>query len=73
MKYNELAKNFGFQIKMMRMKKGVTQAQLAELLNCQENYVSCIETGKVNVTLKTINKIANSLGVKELKFFDFED
>lgn len=73
MNYDEFVKNFGFQLKIIRMKKGITQAALAEILGCQENHISNIETGKVNVTLKTINKIANALSVKEFKFFDFED
>jgi transcriptional regulator with XRE-family HTH domain len=73
MEYDKLAKNFGFRLKMVRMKKGMTQATLSEILHCQENHISDIERGKINVTLKTISKIASALGIKEEKLFNFED
>lgn len=73
MNYDELAKNFGFKLKMLRMKKGMSQTTLANILNWQDTYLSDVERGKVNVTLKTINKIANALGIKEEKLFNFED
>ncbi len=62
---NKVLKVFGFNIKVERMKKGLTQAQLAEMLNVHEKHICKIETGKQNVTLKTLNKIANILGVTE--------
>jgi len=73
MNYDELAKNFGFKVKMSRMKKGMSQTVLANILNWQESYLSDVERGKVNVTLKTISKIADALGIKEEKLFNFED
>lgn len=62
---NKVLKVFGFNIKVERMKRGLTQAQLAEMLNVHEKHICKIETGKQNVTLKTLNKIANILGVTE--------
>lgn len=73
MEYNELSKNFGFRLKILRMKKNMTQAMLAEILGWQENYLSEVERGKINVTLKTINKIAAALDIEEQKLFDFKD
>ena len=55
---------FGLNVKFERMKQGLTQAQLAELLEVHEKYISRIETGKQNVTIKTIYKIAHALKVK---------
>lgn len=72
MSYNELLKNFGFKLKIIRMKKNISQAELAELIGVHENYISDIECGKRNITMKTINKIANALEIDEIKFFDFE-
>ncbi|MBR1754259.1 helix-turn-helix transcriptional regulator [bacterium] len=65
MNEEKLLKVFGLNLKMERMKKGLTQAQLAELLNIHEKHVCKIETGKQNVTLKTLSRIANVLGVNE--------
>jgi len=65
MLYNELAKNFGIRIKYFRLLRGITQEHLAEKLEMSARYVSDIENGKVNVTLKTINKIAQNLSIEE--------
>lgn len=61
----QLLKIFGFNVKVERMKKGLTQAQLAEIINVHEKHICKIETGKQNVTLKTLAKIALALEVKE--------
>ena len=61
--YNIL-KIFGFNLKVLRMKNGLTQFQLAEKLNVHEKHICKIETGKQNVTLKTLEKIAKALEVE---------
>jgi len=65
MEDERLLKIFGFNIKVERMKRGWTQAQLAEKLNIHEKHVCKIETGKQNVTLKTLARIAQVLEVDE--------
>jgi transcriptional regulator with XRE-family HTH domain len=69
MNEDKLLKVFGFNMKVQRMKKGLTQFQLAELLNMHEKHICKIETGKQNVTLKTIAKIATTLGIDEVELF----
>lgn len=64
---DEVLKRFGFNLKVARMKKGVSQAQLAEILDVHEKYVSRIERGKQNVTLKTLNKLAKSIDIEIYK------
>lgn len=62
---DNVLKIFGFNLKVERMKKGLTQAQLAELLGVHEKHICKIETGKQNVTLKTLDKIACVLHIKK--------
>ena len=62
---NNLLKIFGFNVKVERMRQGLTQAKFAEMLNIHEKHIYKIESGKQNVTLKTIGRIANVLKVKE--------
>lgn len=62
---DKILKVFGFNMKVMRMKKGLTQFQLAEILNVHEKHICKIETGKQNITLKTLAKISNALDVEE--------
>ena len=68
---NEFLKEFGFKLKMYRMKKGITQAQLGELVDISEHRISEIENGRCNITLKSVNKIFNALNIDSKKWFDF--
>ena len=65
MNNRNLLKIFGVNVKIERLKLGYTQEQLAEILNMHEKHISKIETGKQNVTLKTLSQIANALRVQE--------
>ena len=65
-------KKFGMNLKIERIKKGYTQEVLAEIVNMHEKHIGKIETGNQNVTLKTINKLADALEINALKFFNFD-
>jgi len=72
MEQNDICKKFGFNVKVERMRKNYTQAYLAEIMNVSVRYISDIECGKQNVTLKTIEKLATALdiNVHKLMYFD---
>ncbi len=53
----------GKRIKEERLKKGLTQENLAELVGVSNNFISYIETGKKKASLNTIAKIADVLEV----------
>ena len=65
-------KEFGVRLKLLRIKKDMTQAQLGEMINISEHRISQIENGKCNITLKTINKISNALNIPAVKLFTFD-
>lgn len=71
MKDEEALKKFGFNVKLERMRQGITQAEFAEMLNVHEKYVSRIETGKQNATIKTLNKLSKTLKIDMYKFLKF--
>lgn len=54
-------KNIGENIKKIRTKKGITQAQLAEKANISNVHMSHIETGSVAMSLDCLINISNSL------------
>ena len=54
-------KNIGKNIKTLRSKKGLTQAQLAEMSNISTVHMSHIETGSVAMSLDSLLCICNSL------------
>lgn len=66
----ELFSRIAHNIKIERAIKSITQAQLAELVGVHEKYIGVIESGKQNITLKTLNKIANSLDIELSKLFE---
>ncbi|HIS37831.1 TPA: helix-turn-helix transcriptional regulator [Candidatus Scatousia excrementigallinarum] len=59
----ELLKKFGLNVKIARMKKGLTQEQLADLMNIHLTYIARIETGKINMSLGKILELAKFLNV----------
>lgn len=65
----ELFKRIAHNIKIERAIKSITQAKLAELVGGHEKYIGVVEAGKQNITLKTLNKIANSLDIEISKLF----
>lgn len=56
-------KNIGINIKSERLRRGLSQEELAEKCDISRNSVSLIETGKINPTIIKIIDIANVLGV----------
>lgn len=66
----ELLNKIAFSIKVERMRKKLTQAQLAELIEVHEKYIGKVESGKQNITIKTLNRLANALQIDIDKFFN---
>jgi len=64
----ESGKKLGENLKKLRLKKKLSQGDLAKKLEVDRAYISNIENGRMNPTLSTLEKIAGALGVsiKEL-------
>lgn len=54
----------GRRVKLYRTKANITQAQLAEKLDISVSYISQIERGNTEVSLKRLEEIANIINVK---------
>lgn len=52
---------------------GLTQKMLAEKMNCTQQYISKVLKGKKNMSLETICKIENTLGVEIIKNLNEND
>lgn len=59
-----LAKDFGKKLKEMRKKQGLTQIQLADLCGIEQHEISIIEGGRRNLTLRNVQRICASMGIK---------
>lgn len=73
MDFKQYKKRIGLKIKYYRNLRDLTQAVLAEIVECDETYISLIENGHKNISLKMIYKITNALGISAAKIFDIED
>lgn len=67
----KLKNSVGKRIKEIRKKKGLSQEKLAELVNIEQNTLSCIETGNNFCTAETLEKIINALEIDPTELFDF--
>lgn len=60
---------FGKRIRYLREKKRISQEELAFRCNLNKNYISDIERGTRNPTLKVIEKLAEGLEIKLNELF----
>ena len=71
MNESDIKKLFGKKIKELRTKKGLTQEELAEMIDVGERNLSKIECGNVFVKAKTIAKLINALEIDPKELFEF--
>lgn len=62
----------GEKIKCVRALRGLTQEQLAEIVDRSKNHISKIEQGLANPPLELLINISDALSVKLSDLFDFE-
>lgn len=56
-------KRLGENLKKLRLKKKMSQGDLAAALKVDRAYISNIENGRMNPTLSTLERVANALQV----------
>ena len=64
---------FGHRIKELRLKQNISQEELAFRCQLSKNYVSDVERGTRNVTLKVVEKFAQGLKVPVHILFRWHD
>ena len=63
----------GKRIQAIRIQKGITQQALGDQIGVNAHYISNIERGQKNITIKTLAKIADGLGVELFELLLFTD
>lgn len=66
-----IEQRFGLRIREIRHRQQISQEELAFRCNLSKNYVSDVERGTRNISLKVIEKFAKGLGVSLAELFRF--
>ena len=61
---NELQQSLGLRVKTLRMKTGLSQEKYALLIGMDRTYLASIESGRRNVTIQNLKKIATGFNMK---------
>lgn len=64
-----ITKKFGERIKDLRNTQGISQEKFALSIEMDRTYYASVESGKRNISLRNIEKIANGLGVSLEELF----
>lgn len=67
----EIEQRFGNKIKELRLIQKISQEELSFRSGLSKNYISDVERGTRNVSLKAIEKLAQGLGIEEKELFMF--
>ena len=61
--FMQSGKKLGENLRKLRLKKNLSQGDLAKALDVDRAYISNIENGRMNPTLSTLEKISGALGI----------
>ena len=65
----KIEEKLGLKIKQLRNKMGISQEELAFRCDLHRTYISSVELGKRNVSIRNIEKIALALNVGIIELF----
>ena len=63
----EILLQFGRRIRQLRKNDNLSQEQLAEITGLHRNYIGMVERGERNLTLQTVERLAQDLGVTAIE------
>jgi ribosome-binding protein aMBF1 (putative translation factor) len=63
----ELRLTFGHNVRAERLRRGMSQAELGEECGLLQEYVSAVESGRLNLTIGTMVRIALALETEVLR------
>lgn len=69
--YTSVLKHFGQNLQKVRREQDVSQEKLAEAIGVNRTYISLVEQGQRNPSLKNIYRIAKALGAPSSKLLPF--
>jgi transcriptional regulator with XRE-family HTH domain len=68
--FDMVLKSFGERVKQLRSEIGLSQEKFALLIEMDRTYFASVESGKRNISLVNIKKIADGLGLTLSELFE---
>lgn len=65
-----IQERFGQRMRALRVAKGLSQEEFAANCGLDRTYISGVERGRRNISLKNIEVVAQSLGVRISELFE---
>jgi len=69
----DLLRSLGAAVRNRRERRGLTQEALAELAGLERTYLTDLEAGRRNPSVKTLDRLARALGVKVHTLFELAE
>ncbi|MDZ7291828.1 MAG: helix-turn-helix domain-containing protein [candidate division KSB1 bacterium] len=66
---NDIKKQFGARLRSLRVQKGLTLEDLADLSGLHSTYIGSVERGERNISLEAIERLAKGLQVEIFELF----
>lgn len=66
----DIRKSFGQKIQSLRKEKGISQEKFALMIDMDRTYYASVESGKRNISLLNIKKIADGLNTSISSLFE---
>ncbi len=73
MNSENILKEFGQHLKLIRNAKGLSQEKLALIAELDRTYISGVERGVRNISLINISKLTKALDISPSELFKFGD
>lgn len=70
---NNLKKEFGVRLRLLRIQRQMTQEQLAAAASMSVDFLSLIERGKNSPSFASLEKLAQALKVPVQELFNFDE
>lgn len=67
--WNTIEIQFGNRVRALRITACLSQEELGDVAELHRNYISDVERGRRNISLKNIEKLANALEVEIKELF----
>jgi len=69
-RHNNFLQWFGSRVRGLRLQKGLSQEELAQLAGIDRTYIGGVERGERNLSLLNVKKLADALDINAKDLFD---